>query len=167
MFTSLEAFLNTWQYESDSTAKILRALTDAALAQRIGPEDRTLGRIAWHVVGSLGEMMNRTGLHLEGPAENEPVPAAAGAIAATYEKLAAALSEETRAHWTDATLGVVDDMYGEQWARGLTVDILIRHQAHHRGQMTVLMRQAGLSVPGVYGPSREEWSKYGQPPPAI
>ena len=34
---------------------------------------------------------------------------------------------------------------------------LINHQNHHRGQMTVLMRQAGLTVPGVYGPAKEEW----------
>jgi hypothetical protein len=26
-----------------------------------------------------------------------------------------------------------------------------------------LMRQAGLKVPGVYGPSREEWSQFGMP----
>jgi uncharacterized damage-inducible protein DinB len=38
------------------------------------------------------------------------------------------------------------------------------HEIHHRGQMTVLMRQAGLKVPGVYGPSREEWTAYGMPP---
>lgn len=43
-------------------------------------------------------------------------------------------------------------MYGEIWARGLTLFYLITHQAHHRGQMTVLMRQAGLPVPGIYGP---------------
>ncbi|MBI2416475.1 MAG: hypothetical protein HYV28_00920 [Ignavibacteriales bacterium] len=29
--------------------------------------------------------------------------------------------------------------------------------------MTVLMRQAGLKVPGAYGPSREEWAAYGMP----
>jgi hypothetical protein len=27
----------------------------------------------------------------------------------------------------------------------------------------VLMRQAGLNVPGVYGPSREEWTAYNMP----
>lgn len=30
------------------------------------------------------------------------------------------------------------------------------HQVHHRGQMTVLMRQAGLHVPSIYGPSRDD-----------
>jgi uncharacterized damage-inducible protein DinB len=31
--------------------------------------------------------------------------------------------------------------------------------------MTVLMRQAGLRVPGVYGPSQEEWSQFGMEAP--
>jgi uncharacterized damage-inducible protein DinB len=33
--------------------------------------------------------------------------------------------------------------------------------------MTVLMRQAGLKVPGVYGPAREEWTTYRMQPPAV
>jgi hypothetical protein len=33
--------------------------------------------------------------------------------------------------------------------------------------MTVLMRQAGLKVPGIYGPAKEEWSIYGAPVPEI
>lgn len=55
-------------------------------------------------------------------------------------------------------------MYGEQWPKGLVLSILIAHQTHHRGQMTVLMRQAGLPVPGMYGPSKEEWAAMGLPP---
>jgi uncharacterized damage-inducible protein DinB len=54
-------------------------------------------------------------------------------------------------------------MYGDKWKRGQTLHALILHQAHHRGQMTVLMRQAGLPVPGIYGPSREEWEAFGMP----
>jgi len=33
--------------------------------------------------------------------------------------------------------------------------------------MTVLMRQGGLKVPGVFGPTKEEWSQYGMQEPAI
>jgi hypothetical protein len=33
--------------------------------------------------------------------------------------------------------------------------------------MTVLMRQAGLKVPGVYGPAREEWAGMGMQAPEI
>ena len=71
------------------------------------------------------------------------------------------------AGWSDATLEVEDEMYGQKWPRGSTLQALIVHQAHHRGQMTVLMRQAGLKVPGVYGPAREEWTAYGMQPPAV
>jgi uncharacterized damage-inducible protein DinB len=58
-------------------------------------------------------------------------------------------------------------MYGEKWKRGTTLGVLAMHQAHHRGQATVLMRQAGLKVPGVYGPAREEWSAMGMTPPEV
>jgi uncharacterized damage-inducible protein DinB len=60
-------------------------------------------------------------------------------------------------------LSEVIPIYGEKWPRGLTLSILIGHQTHHRGQMTVLMRQAGLPVPGVVGPSKEEWAAMGMP----
>jgi uncharacterized damage-inducible protein DinB len=55
-------------------------------------------------------------------------------------------------------------MYGSTWRRGDILASLVHHQIHHRGQMTVLMRQAGLVVPGVYGPAREEWAAMGMPP---
>jgi uncharacterized damage-inducible protein DinB len=47
-------------------------------------------------------------------------------------------------------------MYGERWPRGATLLALVVHQTHHRGAMTVLMRQAGLAVPSIYGPNREQ-----------
>jgi hypothetical protein len=33
--------------------------------------------------------------------------------------------------------------------------------------MTVLMRQAGLKVPGVYGPTLDDWAGYGVPVPTV
>ena len=47
------------------------------------------------------------------------------------------------------------------WTKGQALSVLLVHQIHHRGQMTVLMRQAGLKVPGIYGPALEEWERYG------
>ena len=77
-----------------------------------------------------------------------------------YAAVAGELLKQVKAGWTDQTLTIEDDMYGEKWARGQSTRVLIDHQTHHRGQMTVLMRQAGLKVPGVYGPSKEEWAGY-------
>ena len=80
----------------------------------------------------------------------------AAAIRDAYVQAAASLLEQVGLHWTDETLKVKDEMYGESWARGLTLQALVFHEIHHRGAMTVLMRQAGLVVPGIYGPNREE-----------
>lgn len=38
---------------------------------------------------------------------------------------------------------------------------LIKHIIHHRGQATVLIRQAGLKVFGVYGSPKEDWIQLG------
>jgi hypothetical protein len=48
-------------------------------------------------------------------------------------------------------------------SRGQTLLYMIFHQAHHRGQITVLMRQAGLKVVGIYSPAQEEWAEQGMP----
>ena len=167
MFTKLSHFEHAWEFESEGTLKMLRALTDASLAQAVAPQGRTLGRLAWHVTTSLPEMMRRTGLKLAGPAEHAPLPATAAAIVAGYAAAAASLVPAIRQGWTDETLQLTDEMYGDTWKRGLTLTVLISHQTHHRGQMTVLMRQAGLTVPGIYGPAREEWAGMGVPPPEV
>lgn len=167
MFRSLTDFEKSWEYETECTLKILRTLTDASLQQAVTPHDRTLGRIAWHIVTSIPEMMERTGLKLSGPGKDAPMPTEARALAPAYETVARSLAEQLKEQWTDDTLNQKDDMYGETWKRGFTLAVLVRHQAHHRGQMTVLMRQAHLKVPGVYGPAREEWAEFGMQPPAM
>jgi len=167
MFVSIAAFAEAWGHESASTQKIFDALTDASLKQEVTPEDRTLGRIAWHITTSLHEMLSRTGLEFKAPEDGEPVPATAKEIADAYRKGSESLLDAIKNQWTDADLLQKVDMYGEQWPKGLTLQILISHQIHHRGQLTILMRQAGLRVPGVYGPAREEWSSMGMEPPAI
>lgn len=167
MFTKLKHFEHAWTFEREGTLKMLRALTDASLAQAIAPEERTLGRLAWHITTTVPEMMGRTGLKLAGPEEHAPLPATAAAIVAGYEAASASLLPAIRASWTDETLQESDDMYGDTWKRGLTLTVLISHQTHHRGQMTVLMRQAGLKVPGIYGPAREDWAGMGLEPPAV
>ncbi|MDB5020937.1 MAG: DinB family protein, partial [Pedobacter sp.] len=55
------------------------------------------------------------------------------------------------------------EMYGENWEKGKVLRVLIAHQTHHRGQMTVIMRILGLSVVGFYGPAKEEWAEIGMP----
>lgn len=167
MFTTVDDFKKSFKNEAGGTAKILGALTDESLAQSVCDGHRTIGRIAWHTVTTIPEMMSQTGLEFSSVDHKAPVPASASEIASGYKKVSEELLKEVTEKWNDDSLQQTDELYGETWKKGATLDILIRHEVHHRGQLTVLMRQAGLKVPGVYGPSKEEWEGYGSQPPEI
>jgi uncharacterized damage-inducible protein DinB len=164
MYRRIDDFLKDWQQESGATLRVLRALTDASLAQRVSPEGRSAGRLAAHIAETVPEMMAAAGLTgVEGPPHIDPTPERAGEIAEIYERAARSLADVLPTQWTDADLEGEVMMYGSPWTRGTTLGVLIKHQAHHRGQLTVLMRQAGLQVPGCYGPAAEEWAAMGMP----
>jgi uncharacterized damage-inducible protein DinB len=161
MIGSIADFEKAWTEQSANTEKVMRALTDASLNQPVAPGGRTLGRIAWHIVQTLTEMGGAAGLKLDGHCDEQPQPATATAIADAYAAGAKAVARAVAAAWSDADLAGEITMYGAKWTRGYTLFVLLVHEIHHRGQMTVLMRQAGVAVPGVCGPSKEEWAAFG------
>ena len=167
MIRTIADFERMWTAEIESTQKVFQQLTDKSLTQEVAPGVRTLGRLAWHITTTIPEMMERTGLTLTGPAPNDPVPSTAKAILDAFTTASKSLLEQVKTKWMDATLEIADEMYGEKWKRGVTLNTLIQHQIHHRAQMTVVMRLAGLPVPGVFGPSHEEWAEYGMQPPSV
>jgi uncharacterized damage-inducible protein DinB len=165
VYKTLKEFFDDWDYESGATIKMLGYLTDESLKQKVYPDGRTLGFIGWHLVETMSEMPGRTGLKIFTPDREHYNQASADHLRECYKNASESLREKIKAGWNDDTLMQEDDMYGEKWKRGFTLSCLITHQIHHRGQMTVLMRQAGLKVNGVYGPAKEEWAAYGMEAP--
>lgn len=166
MYRTMSDFFDAYASLSEGTRKIFGALTDDNLDQAVSPGHRTLGQLAWHVVASVPEMANRTGLSIFSVGAESMPPTSAGKMADAYGKVSQELVRKLQAAWDDETLLETDDMYGESWPRGKTLHALIVHETHHIGQMTVLLRQAGAKVPGIYGPSKEEWTQFGMEPPA-
>jgi uncharacterized damage-inducible protein DinB len=168
MFRTIDDFLSVWKDEAESTSKLLAVLTDASLEQAVSNDHRTIGRLAWHITQTIPEMLGKVGLPVKGPREHDPVPHSARAIAAAYDEAAASVAAGiAAAKWTDAQLATEREMYGEKWTVAFALRAFVLHQVHHRGQMTVLMRQAGLKVPGLYGPAKEDWATFGMPAPEI
>ncbi len=163
-FISIQEFLDDWKYESEMTMKIFAELSDESLQQKVTPNGRSLGKLAWHITYSITEMMGTAGIIFESPLQENAVPGQASQILASYKAAGKNFVEELTKKWTDKELKDEVLMYGENWAKSKVLIALIGHQTHHRGQMTVLMRQAGLKVPGAYGPSFEEWGNYGAEP---
>lgn len=166
MFLSVGHFLQSWEAEMNSTIKIFEQLTDESLKKPEHGDIRNLGRAAWHIITTIPEMLEKLGANVGGPTEKDPIPSNAAEIVASYRKHATSLTEAVKT-WKDEDMFIEDEMYGEKWQRGSTLWILIKHEIHHRGQMTIMMRLAGLPVAGIYGPSREEWTKFGMEVPEL
>ena len=165
MYHTLNEFIEEFKQENQSTMKLFNVLTTESLYKTVDGKVRSTGRLAYHIAHTLQEMMEKTGLDIpfsiKNPAEDNSVTAKQ--IADAYENAAVAVIEQIQSKWTDATLSETRNMYGQEWSIALTLSILMKHEIHHRGQLTILMRLAGLVVPGVYGPAAEEWAKYGMP----
>lgn len=165
MFVHTSDFLHVWNQELQNTIKLLDVLTDDALTKPQHEHVRSVGRLAWHIVTTIPEMFERMGINLDGPTEKDPIPQTAAEIQAAYARHAKAIVSEI-GKWQDPDLQVEDDMYGQKWSRSMTLWIFLKHEIHHRGQLTVLMRLAGIeNLPGIYGPAKEEWAKFGMPEP--
>ena len=142
----------------------MNQLTDDSLNKKFNDNVRTPGKIAWHIVTTLGEMVQRTGLKFDATPEDAPIPSTAKRICDEYKRSSDGMVKAVTAAWNDDSLKEDIELYGQTWKKGMVLSSLVNHQIHHRGQLTVLMRMAGLKVPGVYGPAKEEWAQMGMPP---
>lgn len=165
MYRKIEDFVGAYNVLTEGTLKTFAVLTDDNLDQSVGEGHRSLRELAWHIVVTVPEMMNLCKLALSAVDPHSPPPGTAAEIVDGYQKVTSELREAIGANWTDESLVDTDNMYGENWARGLSLSALIHHEIHHRGQMTVLLRQAGAKLPGLFGPAKEEWAQYGMETP--
>jgi uncharacterized damage-inducible protein DinB len=141
--------------ESNSTLKVFNALSDDKLSQSVIPGGYTLQSLAWHITTSINVLPAYAGV-LPMP-KKPPAPATVAEIVEAYKQNSARLAEAVEKKGTDAFLAEEVDFFGHATLRrGALLSYTISHQAHHRAQMTVLMKQAGLKVPGVYGPSEDD-----------
>jgi uncharacterized damage-inducible protein DinB len=164
MYHSINEFLTDWKYESEATIKVLSNLTDESLDKKNSEIGRTLGRLAWHITATVGEMLGSAGINMETLGDDNDYPKSVEEILRKYREASDSLIEKLPRIWNDDSLREKVNMYGEQWTKEAVLTSLVKHQIHHRAQMIPFMRQAGLKVPGIYGPSYEEWKAMGMEP---
>ncbi len=155
MYRTVNDFLNDWSISAQGTLKVLQSLTDDKLDQAIVEGHNTLGWLGWHLANSPAFFMEQIGLKFSPPGDPEQVPSRAEEIVNAYSKVAEEVKLVIEQNLDDEKIVEAVDTFAGKVPRGAMLRTLIDHQTHHRGQMTVLLRQAGLHVPGVLGPTKE------------
>lgn len=154
MYRKVEDFMIDWTQSADGTLRVIQAITDDTLDFSIVEGHNSLGWLAWHLVGAAGAFAQFAGLKVEGIDQSEPQPTLVADIASTYETIAQAIKEEAKTLTDESLLEEVSSFTGPT-ERGRLLRAMIDHQNHHRSQMTVLLRQANLTVPPIMGPTKE------------
>ena len=153
--------------ELDQEAKTTRRVLERVPTDRLGwkphPKSMTLGQLALHIAQVPGNIAGFVaGPVFEMPAELKQAPAAS-----TTEVLAALDQSLTKAK--QVLDGFDDATMASMWslkAGGKTVmsmprmavvrSIMLNHWYHHRGQLSVYLRELDVPVPSIYGPSADE-----------
>ncbi len=161
MGTDRESLLRTWEFEHGGSAKAIRAVPAGSISLRPHEKSRSAQELCWHIAEAERYFVVQ-GAGLEIPGEN-PVPkeaplAAPAAIADAFDRSHAGLVAEVGkqdAAWFSGTV----DFHGMKVSRADLLDVMFRHEAHHRGQLSVYVRLAGGKVPAHYGPSADDAGK--------
>jgi len=159
LYRKIDDFLVDWSKSADGTLAVLKSLKDDKLNVAIVEGHNTLGWLGWHLATSPEFFAGQIGLNVKKSKTINDLPTKATVIVEAYKKIAEDIKTEVEQTLTDEKLAEDMESFGQVTTRGAMLRTLIDHQTHHRGQMTVLLRQAGLPVPGVMGPTKEEQVK--------
>lgn len=154
MYRVAEDFIQDWVAASKGALKVMQAIPNDKMDVAIVDGHNSLGWLSWHLVGVAGTFGQFAGLQIPAPGPDMAQPETMEEIAEKYEMVMAAYQKEA-ATLTAEQLEEEVPAFGGSMKRGQLLRVLITHQTHHVGQMTVLLRQAGLKVPPVMGPTKE------------
>ncbi len=159
----LDGMLQELEQEAQTTRRVLERVPEDQLAWRPHPKARTLGELAMHVAvvpGAVAELIASPS-----PAQ---VPQFKDPVAQSAAELIPALEQSIAK--AKATLGgMTDSELRETWRMmqgerevfavprvGLLRAIMLNHWYHHRGQLTVYLKELDVPIPSIYGPSADE-----------
>lgn len=164
MFRTPKDFLQIWKSEAENTERLLGTLTDESLAYGNAHFPRGVGRTAQHLVESIPYFMNMIGDTIE-EVPSGLMPNSSAEVREGYARVVEATTAAA-ANWTDDSMAELVPFFGNKAPRGMALFVMVNHQTHHRGQLHVLAREAGLPSVSVYGPTREDHIAMGREPQA-
>ena len=156
----LAAFLATWKHEAQNTVKVLIALPQDKYDFRPDPKGRSLGEMAWHlseIDAFIAEAAATGAFDFSAKLPGLERPKVIAELAPGYERVhAASLAKIENMKPAELERRIPSPMGGDFTLSQVLYGWLLYHAIHHRGQLVMMLRLAGGTPPGLYGPTREE-----------
>lgn len=158
----IEALIQELEQEAQTTRRVLERVPGDQLAWKPHAKSMSLGQLALHVAttpGMVSEIVRQSPFPV--PKFTQPEAASTSELVPALEQAVAQAKTNLRAIG-DAGLGniwrVVD---GDKELMAMPVAgvlrfIMLNHWYHHRGQLSVYLRELNVPVPSIYGPSADE-----------
>jgi uncharacterized damage-inducible protein DinB len=168
----IDGLLQELDAETPATRRVLERVPDDRLNWQPHPKSRPLGALAFHIAhlpGALAELAMPS--EVQAFSVVDPIPKGTAEIVATLDQ-SVAKAKRVLAGMDDATiLAAWRIKAGEQVLIEMPRIVLLRstllnHWYHHRGQLTVYLRELDVPVPAIYGPSADELPQFVQAPAA-
>ena len=158
----IEALIQELDQESQTTRRVLERVPGDRLGWKPHDKSMSLGQLALHIAstpGAVSDMVRHS--PMQPPQFVQPSAATAAELVPALEQSVAKAKENLRAIG-DAGLGsTFRVMQGDTELMAMPVGaalrfIMLNHWYHHRGQLSVYLRELGVPVPSIYGPSADE-----------
>jgi len=158
----IDGLLQELEQEAQTTRRVLARVPDNQLTWRPHKKARTLGELALHIATVPGAVATIAAQpEMQAPQFIDPSPnSASELIPALDESIKKAKS--VLSGMDDVTLNATFRMMkGEREIFAIPRvamlrSIMLNHWYHHRGQLTVYLRELGVPIPSIYGPSADE-----------
>jgi uncharacterized damage-inducible protein DinB len=158
----IDGLLQELEQEAQTTRRVLERVPDK-LDWRPHPKARSLGQLAMHVAiipGALAELATSPS-PAQVPNFTDPILESASQLVPTLDE-SIAKAKKILTGIDDATLfETLRLMQGEREIFavprvGILRSIMLNHWYHHRGQLSVYLRELDVAIPSIYGPSADE-----------
>jgi len=156
-----DQLLDTYQRESGTTMKVLRAFPTDQYELRPHPRAKSARELAFNFVVEQillervlkGEYVFGTGGAPQVPNEYSEV---LRQFEDSYNRVLALIRSTPDSSWDDTIQFPVGPGTMGDWKKLAFAWFILSDQIHHRGQFSVYLRMAGGRVPSIYGPSADE-----------
>lgn len=160
---TIDEILQELQQEAHATRRVLERVRDDRLDWRPHEKSMTLGQLAIHVAtlpAAIAEVVLLPSFDVNTEIPRPSATSAAELVAVLDQSVAKAktllsgMDETTLASTWRMVNGDREVMAIPRVA--FLRSVMLNHWYHHRGQLTVYLRQTGSLVPAVYGSSADE-----------